>query len=74
MKVTDMVLIWATLFLGTLLTLIATFSFSGAVTFNFFALLIAGATALFGGAIAALLAVVDRDVSQVQSKARERES
>ena len=68
-----MVLIWATLFLGTILTLIATFSFSGAATFNFFALLIAGATVLFGGAIAALLAVVDRNASHLQSKAREGE-
>ena len=68
-----MVLIWATLFLGTILTLIATFSFSSAVTFNFFALLTAGATLLFGGAIAALLAVVDRDVSHLQSNAREGE-
>ena len=68
-----MVLVWAILFLGTILTLIVIFSFSGEATFRFFALLTVGATALFGGAIAALLAVVDRDESHLQSKAREGE-
>ena len=69
-----MVLVWAILFLATILTLIATFSYSGEAAFRFFALLTAGATALFGGAIAALLAVVDRDVPYGESQAPEGES
>ena len=57
-----MVLVWGILFLGTVLTLLAVYAHTGMGTFEFYALLVAGAVNLFGGAVVAVLAVGDRQL------------